>query len=379
MTTVVSQAFTVSIISGANPYAGYSVGQCTKVYTGSLANQSGGTEPWFGILSFSGLAYDSATGTVYLHGGGHEVNDNSVWRTSVDTFAWSRDYVPDHTAWPNAPDTTAALLADTNWATYPGMWISRNRPMSRHTRTSMVWMPNLQKFMVSGGSLWGGTSLGDLGWPADGGETWLYDPNAKTWAWKGSTLLNAAYLRPVDAWYSTSRSTVFSSSPVNVNNRVSVVEYNSAGNFWSNHWDGSNVNVLSPAPFDGQMGLMAIDDAGDRMFAVINSVSVGLRVCEYSLDSRTWTERTTTNKPRAPVEGDALLYSSGTGRLTYVLGDGTAYWLNLATNAWSAWSNHPTGCGQILGARAYCPLRGVAFFVVKNLATSGVDIWAAKY
>lgn len=383
MTQVSSSPFTVQIVVAGNPYSGYTVGQCTKVYTGSTSAQSALTEPNFGVLSFSGMAYDSSAGNIFLHGGGHEINDNSVWRFNVVTATWSRDYAADHQSYPNPPDTPAALQADVNWATYPGMWLSTGRPISRHTRYSMTWLSHLSKFCSSGGSLWGGIGLGLDLWPGDGEETWLYDPVAplaSRWSWRGSTLLNSSYLRPSSAMYSSTRQRVYTDA-AKVNNRLPIAEWNAGTNTWANHWNGSDASVLFPqaTPYDINYQLLAIDDSGDRIFAVTAGSGGAFRVGVYGLASRTWTELATTSNPRVPAEGDTLLWSSGTGRLTYVLGDGAAYWLDLSTNAWNTWANHPTGCGQILGARSYCPVRGVAFFVVKNISTSGVDVWAAKY
>lgn len=382
MTQVATLPFTVQIVSPSNPYAGYTLGQCTRVYTGVRARQTTTppTEPGFGIMSYSGGCYDSSSGTFFVFGGGHETNDNSVWRFNVNALTWSRDYAPDHTGYPNPPDTKANLYAQTNWSTYPGMWLDTGRPISRHTRYSAAYMPNVGKFVVSGGSLWGGAGLGvDIGYPADGQETWLYDISTGTWSWKGSTLLNSSYLRPVDAWYSSIRQKVVSTSPQNIGNRTAIVEYDASLNTWSNHWDGSDTLVLTPLPADNNFVLASLDETGDRFFALINSVSLGLRVLEYSIATKRWTERTTTSKPRAPVEGDTLIYSPSSGRLNYILGDGTAYWLDLGTNAWNSWTNRPTNCAQILGSRAYCPSRGVMFFIVKNTSSEGVDVWAAKY
>ena len=78
-----------------------------------------------GIAAYSGMAVDDRGHRLFLFGGGH--NDyfgNEVWRLTLNTFEWSRDYAPDIGANPPVEDIWARVDA----STLPGGYTDTMRP-----------------------------------------------------------------------------------------------------------------------------------------------------------------------------------------------------------------------------------------------------------
>lgn len=292
------------------------------------------TMPW-GIVSFSSFAVDSQNGKIYFFGGGHrDYHGNDVWEFNLETRSEpTQHYAP----YPLADASTEVVLACVDDTNYPGAVIAANsaptlRPISRHTYSSVVWMPPHGKLAAGGGSTYSGSS--DQYWGTvyknDPRDWWTYDPIPKTWAYKGSRHLDAAFdmVGSVMA-YSTVRDRVFGVA-TNGNGNVQVREWN------------PNTNLITlksgqtPGGYDYLMSTM--DTTRNRLIIVARyGPTQQSHVFSYDPTADTMTQLTTSGtNPGSFGQQNEIAYNPDKDCL-YMLGHNATQLarLNMTTLAWS--------------------------------------------
>ena len=140
-----------------------------------------GTESWNGVTdAWNGLAIDTAGSRMWLHGGGHAASaNNGIYRFDALKMAWDVEDMPsDPTNWsarykasPNGPAPNNSFTwnqeaADQTIARQnAGAWGSTNdwyydelpndrKPTSRHTYSSMVYVPDSNELVMICRRLW---------------------------------------------------------------------------------------------------------------------------------------------------------------------------------------------------------------------------------
>ena len=121
------------------------------------------------ISAWNGGAYDTKRDRLIIWGGGHgDYAGNEIYAFDIHTLKWSRIWGPS-SSFP--PDGAASCLE-----TY-----SDGNPASRHTYDGLVYIPTLDKFWTSGGSLYCGSGAGSSG-------TWMFDLATSSWTRKKNAL-----------------------------------------------------------------------------------------------------------------------------------------------------------------------------------------------
>jgi hypothetical protein len=117
--------------------------------------------PQYLIGAWSGGAYDSKRDRLIIWGGGHgDYGGNELYGFDVNTLSWSRLWGPSSEIPPVGRPCTETF--------------SDGSPASRHTYGGLQYLPNVDRFWNSGGSLWCGSG------GASGG-TWTFDFTALRW------------------------------------------------------------------------------------------------------------------------------------------------------------------------------------------------------
>lgn len=257
-----------------------------------------GVRPPFGILGFSGSAWDSASGKLYINGGGHaDYGGNEVWEWDYENRATNfvRHYEPDFASiyGVGTPEQQYAALAPfVDNVNYPGAVMSGGlpvRPISRHTYSSLVWLPWLGKFTVGGASTYSGMAPVDYWgnvWPNSPKDFWLYDPTAKKFEYKGSGLLNSAY-DPITRFSLHATRRKLYGIGINTTNEPIVYEYDTATNIWSIHPNaGPSLSVVGVQ--------LAVDSTRDRLVCILQSSTNQFYTYAYDLPTGAWSEIVTT-------------------------------------------------------------------------------------
>ena len=117
--------------------------------------------PKYVIGAWSGGAYDTKRARFIIWGGGPgDYGGNEMYAFDVNTLSWSRIWGPS----PEIPPI-GGRCTETN---------SDGNPVSRHTYGGLQYLPNVDRFWNSGGSLWCGSG------GASGG-TWTFDFTTSRW------------------------------------------------------------------------------------------------------------------------------------------------------------------------------------------------------
>lgn len=118
--------------------------------------------------AWSGAAFDSKRNRLIVSGGGHGAyGGNEVYELDLESRQWERATEPSR----HEPDPAFAEQRD------PKQWL-RTRdgtPVSRHTYDGMVYLPNVDRVLLWGGSLY---SIGNSYDP----HAWLYSPETRSWS-----------------------------------------------------------------------------------------------------------------------------------------------------------------------------------------------------
>ena len=114
------------------------------------------------MLAWNGGAFDTTRNNLIVWGGGHgNYGGNEIYTFNIDTLKWTRPWGPS----PSIPSPVPAACNET---------YSDGNPASRHSYSSMEYIPSVDRFFNQGGSLWC-----QNGSPS--GATWLF--NFSTGAW----------------------------------------------------------------------------------------------------------------------------------------------------------------------------------------------------
>lgn len=392
MTIVTSNPIRFNVaVAFANPPTASNV-RVRTVFTGTLYYYGGKLdEPPPAILAYSGCAYDPAAGKIFLFGGGHhDYSGNEVWEFCVDRpkDRWTRHYAPS-----SYPDK-AAVIADLDNANRPGMYVSTQRPISRHTYHSLTWAANVGRMYAGGGSTWDGPdgSYWSI-YPNAPGDLWSYDPASKQWKYCGSSLVDKQWPGVSAMVFHPGRGTILTLSgrktsaydPRAVSysysdNAVTVWEFSPLANTWTNHGVALTGNW--------EYWLIALDSARDRLVLTAWDNGRAMHLFTYDIAERVWTSRTTQGPAPLPPfgtyvrEGDRMVFSTLSGRLLYVsaTNDGALYALDMDTWTWS--QILPFGAFPQISqafAAVWCPLRNemyLTYALSRSQSTNVVGVQA---
>lgn len=390
MTTVSSNPVRFTIAGASAPGPSSSSGtqlQPRKLFAGThYYYGSRADEPSPAILAYSGCAFDPSSGRILLFGGGHhDYSGNEVWEFAVDRpqDRWTRHYLPSSYA-----DKTA-VLADIDNAGRPGMYVSTNRPISRHTYHSLTWAANVNRMFAGGGSTWDGPD--GTYWsiyPNAPGDLWGYDPATRRWDYRGSSLVDRNRPVPAAMVYDPKRGVILTLSnrrtasydPGSVKYSYTTVpttvcEYDPVAGRWMDHGTALQGNWV--------YSLMAVDSARDCLVVLAWDSAHALYVFDYDLARREWVARQTKgDAPPKPFgqyvrEGDRIVHSTRSGRILYVsaTNDGALYGLD--TQSWTWAQLLPFGAfPQIAQAFAtcWCPLRDEMYVTYKLGKAQAIDV-----
>ena len=345
-----------------------------------------GTRPPFGILAFSGSAWDVKGGKLYINGGGHaDYGGNEVWEWDYENRAtdFVRHYPPDFTDiyGVGTPEQQYAALREfvdnVNW---PGAVVIDGqpvRPISRHTYASLVWMPHLNKFTVGGASLYSGMTPVDYWagvWDVYQADFWYYDPISKTFEYKGSGNKDPQYLGY--AWQARmvldeSREKLYSAI-VDGGNQVSIVEHNPATNTWTAH------NV----PCSQQSVILArpvVDTLRDRLIVLVQSAGQSVRTWAYDLDLMSWSEVSTAGTAPPDLNSEAWAVYSTKNDAIYLLrsSENGMSKLSLQSSVWASETINGPTFGAVSGNWFYDKRRKCALVVYQTLG-GGTQVFAYK-
>ena len=324
-----------------------------------------------GIAAYSGMAVNGRGHRLFLFGGGHnDYYGNEVWRLDLNSLEWSRDYAPDIGANPPIED----IWPRVNASTLPGGYTDTMRPYSRHTYDSVHWLPDQQRLIVGGGSSYSGT--GEYLWDHLGGphlnapkDTWFYDPAGMQWEFKGSTLLNAAYLAASRSAYDSVTQRLYALGR-NVGGNWVVYEYNPATNTWTNH----NVAAVESSG-DNSVGF---DTARGRLLVMGGLFPTSYKIMSYDVIAKTWAELGAASALQPPAgAGYGVTFDAIADRYI-ATNNGTAWVFNPATGQWAQGAGGPPSVAQVVGRLEYDPIRKCTLLVYRNGASGPIDTWAYK-
>lgn len=343
-----------------------------------------GTRPPFGILAFSGSAWDVKGGKLYINGGGHaDYGGNEVWEWDYENRAtdFVRHYPPDFVGTIYGVGTpeqqyTALLpfVDNTNW---PGAVVINGqpvRPISRHTYASLVWMPHLNKFTVGGGSTFSGMTPVNYWanvWPNSPQDLWFYDPATGAFEYKGSELLNAAFAVHPRFTLHGVRETLYSVD-TKTSNQARVRSYDIATNAWRTH-----TAFATPTGIIGVRWV--VDTLRDRLVCVLRPSSGNAMVWAYSLDTESWSQITTTGTPPAALDNEAwAIYAEHADEMWLMTNAASGVRkLSFATGEWATEAISGPNFTQTSGNWFYDHRRKVGLLTYQKLG-SGIRVWTYK-
>lgn len=387
MTIVTSNPIRFSIgVPSGNPSTSLQV-RVRKVFTGTHYYYGGKLdEPAPAILAYSGCAYDPATGKVFLFGGGHhDYSGNEVWEFRIDRpqDRWTRHYAP------SSYRDKAAVMADLDNANRPGMYVSTQRPISRHTYHSLTWASNVGRMYAGGGSTWDGPdgSYWSI-YPNAPGDLWAYDPASKKWKYCGSSLIDKQWPVVSAMVFHPGRGTILAltgtrtsaydpkaASYAYASSAPTVWEFDPLANSWTNH----GVSL----PGNWEYWLIALDSSRDQLVLAAWDSARVMHLFTYDIAAKAWAQRITQGSaPPLPFgtyvrEGDRMVFSTLSGRLLYVsaTNDGALYALDMDTWTWT--QVLPFGAfPQIRQAFAtvWCPQRNEMFLTYALKQSHSINI-----
>jgi hypothetical protein len=287
--------------------------------------------------AWNSAVFDTARNRLIIWGGGHnDYYGNEIYALNLNTVTIQR--ITD----PGLPLGSSRTCQESI--------AGGSQPNSRHTYDGIVYMPNVDRMFVFGGSLACGG-----GWFSTG--TWAFDFTSMKWQKMNSTGTNPSAVPGVVTAYDPNSGKVF------LHDDKYLYSYNFSTNKYQ-RLSGSN-------PIDYHM--TAVIDPIRKTFIIVGAGSV----YSYDIGSRfSYTRRTLkTTGGSAIVNSDypGLAYDPVSGRIVAWNGGNTVYSLNLDTKAWTAttYSGGP-GSGLRTGTYKrwnYSPTSGV--FVVLNSVDSG--------
>ena len=114
------------------------------------------------MLAWNGGAFDTARNNLIIWGGGHgNYGGNEIYTFNIGTLTWARPWGPS----PSIPSPVPSACNET---------YGDGNPASRHSYSSMEYIPSVDRFFSQGGSLWC-----QNGNPS--GATWLFNFSSGAW------------------------------------------------------------------------------------------------------------------------------------------------------------------------------------------------------
>lgn len=341
-----------------------------------------GTKPPFGLMAYSGSAWDMKRGKVYFQGGGHgDYGGNEVWEWDYEnrTANFVKHYEPDFfdIYGVGTPEQQYAALAPyVDNVNFPGAVVRGGvptRPISRHTYGSLVWLEHLGKFTVGGGSTYSSMSpvmYWDNVWLNSPEDLWLYDPVTKTFDYKGSRLLDPNF-RPRSRFaLHEGRRKVYSVSS-NMSNVPQVSSYDTDTNTWRIH--------PNTAPSEGITEVRwAVDTLRDRLVVMLVHPGSVTSLWAYDLTTEQWSPITATGDAPGPsYSEDWAIYAEHLDEVWYVSTHTAGIKkLDLQTNTWRTEVISGPSFIHSSSNWFYDRRRKVALLAYQTLA--GTQIWAYK-
>lgn len=342
-----------------------------------------GQKPGGGILAYSGMALDEVGGKLYVIGGGHQDAPNDEpWVLDIEARTnWVQAYAAQFGQ--NPPLASAQSVTDNvNW---PGAIVVGGvpvKPISRHTYKAVHWIDSIKRMTVGGSSTYSGSGsdylwLGQPGggaWLNDPRDFWTYEPVSKTFAYKGSQLLNPAYdlLGSVHA-YSKQRDRLYCVA-VNSNNSLNMRSWNPHTNVWTLHPNIAVGNICTDR-------LFCVDSTRNKLLIVSrDSTHSGLaEVWEFDPDTELFTQLPSTGDVPSLFDGtDQVVYSPVTDRVLLLRNSTDG--MHVYDRATGVWTQQPVPMPNLLqveGRWVFDSRRGCAFLLY-NDAANGVRLYAFK-
>lgn len=341
-----------------------------------------GTKPPFGLMAYSGSAWDMKRGKVYFQGGGHgDYGGNEVWEWDYEnrTTNFVKHYEPDFFGLygVGTPEQQYAALAPyVDNVKYPGAVVRGGvptRPISRHTYGSLVWLEHLGKFTVGGGSTYSSmhpVMYWDNVWLNSPEDLWLYDPVTKTFDYKGSRLLDNNFRTRSRFALHEARRKVYSVSS-NISNVPQVSSYDTDTNTWRVH--------PNTAPSDGITEVRwVVDTLRDRLVVMLVHLGGVTSLWAYDLTAEQWSPITATGAAPGPsYSEDWAIYAEHLDEVWYVSNYTSGInKLDLQTNTWRTEAISGPTFNHSSSNWFYDRRRKVALLAYQTL--SGTQIWAYK-
>ncbi len=209
---------------------------------------------FYGVMSYSGGAFDTKRERLVVWGGGHgSYSGNELYAFDVTALAWQRLTNPS-TPSPLGPGLGPSVHVN-----------SDGTPTSRHSYDGMVYLPGIDKLWASGGSRWGDGSGTPL--------TWMFDFDTLQWVRKADLIPPDFYneLEVVSA-YDPVTGHVFFSSPSRV-----LAEYDPVANTWTNR-SSDRVGDGKVAAIDPKRRKFVAIGIGEvRVFDLTSSGTIAMR------------------------------------------------------------------------------------------------------
>jgi uncharacterized protein YjdB len=399
---------------------------------GSTGNQStdyaNGTMPNPRQFDYSGTTFDSNHSTIISFGGGHaNWSCNAVWAFDILNGGWHKISVEDCIASTTYSAATIGFCkAHVSEPSYIGIWsasstfpASDNRPISRHTYSSVHFDPALGVMVVGGGSTWSQESSGDCPQTTadlwndvgdscnDGGcyhngpaDTWQFTPPSSlsgtgTWAYQGSS-----YSQLSATWHYNSNATTFNETWAGYDttyNKVIALDGYGAGVYiydpsksfasaWSKEGTSGIPTLATDAnafTWDSKRKFLYYYNAkAQQLWAYTPSYVTG-----GTYTARTWTQlNNSSNQPSTLVGGSdygASISYDSLNDIVLFIGYNAGIWIyNPSTNTWTQQSSsvQPNTSVQnpIHERLHYDPVRNVHFYVEAS-DSQGVNVWAYRY
>jgi len=250
------------------------------------------------MIAWNSGAYDTTRDRLLIWGGGHkDYSGNELYAFNVNSLSWARIWGP-----------SANIPGSGTWEAYPD-----GNPGARHTYDGQTYIPSVDKFFVSNGS---------LSWTGYGGSgTWLFNSANSTWQRASDTpeedLSPTAVYDPVTQHIFHQTNHIFS-------------EYDPVANTYTQR------GTIDAGRYTNPTG--AIDPVR-RLFVTVGSGKVSV----WDLNTWQYSQPATTG-------GSSVVNNSAPGfkydpvRHTFIgwVGGATVYELDPSTWAWTARSPAPT-------------------------------------
>jgi hypothetical protein len=317
-------------------------------------SQGAPTDP--GIMSYSGMVYDSKHHKLLLFGGGHwDYWGNEVVAFDIDTLTWKRMYEPV------AEDGYAGNFDNNN---FPGMLLDTRRPMSRHTYDQMEFIDPPGVLFQFNGYTWGDSGTP---WCFMCDDSWAYDLSTNSWTYK-----NAAR-NPIPDGEGASSAYDSSSGLLIAVSRDETWVYDYSQDLWQRRYP-------SGSPPGSIETVMEYDSKRKIVYLFGGSYPDTNSLWKYSVTENKWTElRPSGTIP--PARGHYGLAYDSANDVLIAFGGGSQTWVYLpASNKWvkqAPTTGNPNAPSSTFSRLRYDPVNNVTFLV--SYGNGGVETWAYKY